>query len=165
MSHPLRAYTATAMRITLSERQVFNAAVSAGHYPCNPTEMAGKHRVFYEDDLLTLFVFSRLLAHGLPPSKAGPLACEIGMVSRVPEGEAKVLPTRIYLITTLFGSNHVLAGSFDPDHEAKGMHYPGLGPIFDYRVFEVDKIRQHISSELKAEHARQSATVGQPDDE
>lgn len=74
--------TAIACRIVGLNRDRFNEYVAAGHYPCAPSTVPGRARLFDPDDMLTLFLFKRLIDDGYTIEKAGNIACAIGLVAK-----------------------------------------------------------------------------------
>ncbi len=51
--------------------------VAAGSYPCLPVGVDGTTRCFDEADLLTLYIYGRLLSFGFGPLRAGEYACRM----------------------------------------------------------------------------------------
>src|SRR5262245_46491383 len=51
--------------------------IAAGGYPCLPGIAPGSPRTFDEADLLTLYVYGRLLAFGFGALRAGEYACRV----------------------------------------------------------------------------------------
>lgn len=81
--------TAIACRIAGIHRDRFNEYVAAGHYHCAPPTVPGKARLFNPDDMLTLFLFKRLMDDGYTVERAGGIACAIGQVAKEhPEARA-----------------------------------------------------------------------------
>lgn len=81
--------TSIACRIVGLNRDRFNEYVAAGQYRCAPSTVPGRARMFDPDDLLTLFLFKRLIEDGYTVEKAGHIACEIGAVAKInPEARA-----------------------------------------------------------------------------
>ena len=75
--------TSIACRIVGLNRDRFNEYVAAGQYSCAPSTIPGRARMFDPDDLLTLFLFKRLIEDGYTIEKAGQIACEIGGVAKL----------------------------------------------------------------------------------
>jgi hypothetical protein len=78
--------TADACLIAETNHNRFNDAVAAGNYPCAPQTEPGSARVFWEPDLIALYIYARLVARdkqaeregsGYPPRIAGSLACKV----------------------------------------------------------------------------------------
>ncbi|MEJ7777480.1 MAG: hypothetical protein WKF52_08910 [Sphingomicrobium sp.] len=81
--------TPVACRIAGLNRDRFNEYVAAGHYGCAPRTVPGRARLFDPDDMLTLFLFKRLLDDGYTVERAGTIACAIGEVAKLhPEARA-----------------------------------------------------------------------------
>lgn len=74
--------TAIACRIVGLNRDRFNEYVAAGQYHCAPPTVPGRARLFDPDDMLTLFLFKRLIDDGYTIEKAGNIACAIGLVAK-----------------------------------------------------------------------------------
>jgi hypothetical protein len=53
------------------------STIAAGSYPCLPGVDPGSARRFDETDVLTLYVYGRLLAFGLGALRAGEYACRV----------------------------------------------------------------------------------------
>jgi len=71
-----RIGTALAAQIARLDRQRLNEAIAAGFLPCFPETRPGVTRAFGEKDVMALIIYARLLGLGVPPSKAGPFACQ-----------------------------------------------------------------------------------------
>jgi hypothetical protein len=74
--HP-RIKTALACEMAELDRDRFNEAVAAGHYPCAPETRPGSSRIFSVDDCVALYIYARLIDDGIPPSRAGGMICEV----------------------------------------------------------------------------------------
>ena len=74
--------TAVACRVAGINRDRFNEYVAAGQYPCAPRTIPGRARLFDPDDMLTLFLFKRLIDDGYTIEKAGKIACVLGEVAK-----------------------------------------------------------------------------------
>jgi hypothetical protein len=55
----------------------FNEAVAKNFYQCAPEARRGSARKFTEDDVVSLFVYSRLLEQQIPQRLAGKVACQV----------------------------------------------------------------------------------------
>jgi len=68
---------ATACRAAEVEYDDFTLMVAAGSYPCLPLAVDGAGRCFDDTDLLTLYIYGRLLSFGFGALRAGEYACRI----------------------------------------------------------------------------------------
>ena len=59
------------------EKQRFNEAVAAGRYKCAPDVRKGGTRTFDHNDIVTLFVYARLIEQEIPARVAGEIACSL----------------------------------------------------------------------------------------
>lgn len=75
--------TIAACRVAGINRDRFNEYVAAGQYRCAPSTVAGRTRLFNPDDMLTLFLFKRLIDDGYTIEKAGDIACALGVVAKL----------------------------------------------------------------------------------
>jgi hypothetical protein len=146
----LRVRSALAMRIANVDRQKFNEAVSNGHCPCAPSTTAGSVRLFSEDDLVVLYVFARLLELQMLPRMAGRLACEFRdeMRSSSSNGSDRIVFVKSENMSHFFSSKH-----YEPDHEANGRHYPGIGRVILSIDFYVGTIRSVIAARIEDERS------------
>lgn len=140
------ARASLAMKIARLDRIAFNEAVANEHLRCVPRTRPGSARLFDEDDLAMLCIFSQLIDFGMTPRTAGPLACEFrSYLDTYPDEDRLVLVKGSLTGTILRGSE------FNPDHRAAGIHYPGLGDIMFTLDFHLVAIRARISRELEYE--------------
>lgn len=70
-----------ACEVAFVNKQRFNEAVARGDYPCAP-RVEGRARVFAARDVFGLWLYGHLTDEGIPPAKAGELACELVSVMR-----------------------------------------------------------------------------------
>lgn len=70
-----------ACRLARVNKQRFNEAVARGDYPCAPP-VYGRARVFAARDVFGLWLYGHLTDEGIPPARAGELACELVEVMR-----------------------------------------------------------------------------------
>jgi len=68
---------AAACRAAEVDYDDFTLTVAAGSYPCLPVGIGGTTRCFDEADLLTLYIYGRLLSFGFGPLRAGEYACRM----------------------------------------------------------------------------------------
>ena len=137
---------ASAMRIVRMDRQKFNEIVSNDFFKCAPTEMLGNTRIFRDRHLVAVFILARLLEFGLPPRRAGALACDLA-------DTAQSYPTEKRLVLAVGTmTSHVFVGSnYDFDHVEKGTGYAGLGDIVFTLSFEIAEIRKLIERGIEYE--------------
>lgn len=143
---PLRVRSKIAMRVCSVDRQRFNEAVSAKHYECPPSTVSGSARIFGEDDLLTLFVFGRLLDFGILPRTAGRLACAFKNGLRDRDGK------RYDTMTLVRGQmGDVFTGTYNPEKP----YYGGIG----YTVFKIDFPVKDIWDDIIAPKVEYERTI------
>lgn len=70
-----------ACEVAFVNKQRFNEAVARGDYPCAP-RVDGRTRIFTARDVFGLWLYGHLTDEGLPPAKAGDLACQLVEVMR-----------------------------------------------------------------------------------
>lgn len=168
--YPRRVRAALACKIVNLDRVKFNEAVANKHYPCAPSTLAGSARIFDEAALLPLFFFARLTDFGISAGRAGHLACEMAAVSRQ---EHATPASRIILVQGTMGSHlypSMTKGvgiakdqtevGYDPEHEAHGTHFPGLGRVLFSIDFYIKHVREIISDKLDYEFS----IIGADDD-
>ena len=68
---------ATACRAADVDYDDFTLMVAAGSYPCLPLAAGGTSRCFDETDLLTLYIYGRLISFGFGALRAGEYACRM----------------------------------------------------------------------------------------
>jgi hypothetical protein len=68
---------AAACRAAEVDYDDFTLMVAAGSYPCLPLAVGGTGRCFDETDLLTLYIYGRLLSFGFGALRAGEYACRM----------------------------------------------------------------------------------------
>lgn len=94
-----------ACEVAFVNKQRFNEAVARGDYPCAPP-VYGRARVFAARDVFGLWLYGHLTDEGIPPFKAGELACELVEVMRHYPDLQEVL-----LVRDAFRRRHVCAPS------------------------------------------------------
>lgn len=156
----LRFRAALACRIVKLDRVKFNEAVSLGAYPCAPPTIAGKARIFNEEELLPLFFFARFLDFGLSLHLAGSLACEAASAARTSYYAHNDRITWVrgtigqtMLAPTVQQHDGTVVAKYDPDHEKNGTHYPGLGRIVFSIDFYISHVRQIIADAIEEERS------------
>jgi hypothetical protein len=89
MAKAYRLTSKRACRVAGIDHDRLNEHAAAGRYPCAPSTIRGRTRVFDPDDMLALVLFTVLLEDGFAASKAGPIACEVAAAARQhPEARA-----------------------------------------------------------------------------
>jgi hypothetical protein len=139
-----------ACRIAGINRDRFNEAVHAGHYPCAPTTTKGSRRLFDEDDLIALYTYACLLEEDFPARTAGDLACRIlNQVRSFPEeilfnfvrcddGGEESIPGKNAEIKIVSGKN-----SSRPNGSKS--------PVVSYRIFDIGNIRKIVKEKVREE--------------
>lgn len=79
---PYQVRAKTACEAVGLDRDRFNEEASAGIYPCAPSAEPGRARIFYEPDLIALWVYARLRDMGVLAVQAGVIACRVGEQAR-----------------------------------------------------------------------------------
>lgn len=81
--------TVAACRVAGIHRDRFNEHVAAGHYPCAPSTIPGRARLFDPVDMIGLCLFQKLMKDGFDASRAGSIASEVQLGARLhPESPA-----------------------------------------------------------------------------
>lgn len=70
-----------ACEVAFVNKQRFNEAVARGDYPCAP-RVEGRTRPFTARDVAGLWLYGHLTDEGIPPARAGELACKLVEVLR-----------------------------------------------------------------------------------
>lgn len=145
----LRVRAAAAMRIARMDRQKFNEIVSNDFFRCAPSEILGNTRLFRLEHLVSLYILARLLEFGLPPRRAGALACEI-----VDAYRSGGTPEKRIVLAVGTSISHVFRGSqYDFDHVEKDRIYAGLGTILFTLSFEIASILKMIDEGIEYERS------------
>jgi len=132
------------MRVAMCDRQKFNEAVANNFYTCAPSTIAGKVRLFNEDDLVVLFVFARLLESGVLPRRAGQLACELKGSLRNRDNEP------IKRVTYVRGT---MSDVFFDTKDYKSDVTYGAGPTLYSTEWHIDTIREIIVDRVEYENS------------
>ena len=69
--------TAAACLLAGIDNKRFNEAVAKEHYTCAPASRRGSARIFTETEVVSLFVYARLLEQGIQQRVAGHVACQV----------------------------------------------------------------------------------------
>lgn len=92
-----------ACEVASVNKQRFNEAVARGDYPCAP-RVEGRTRPFAARDVAGLWLYGHLTDDGIPPAKAGELACElVALLRQRPDLE------EVALVRDAFRRRHVCA--------------------------------------------------------
>lgn len=172
-----RLRTALACKVVGLDRVKFNDAVASGAYTCAPFTMKGSARIFDEESLIPLYFFARLTEFGLPPSRAGRLACDAASVLRDP---ASAQTDRVILLRSEGpGTEHFIASKsglpggeltiYDPEHEKpgrnpkfpEGMCFRGIGRIVLTVEFYIEHVRKIIADRI----AYEATILGEEEEE
>lgn len=153
-----RVRSALACRIVGLDRQKFNEAVADGFYTCAPMASQGNTRIFTEEAMVPLYFFARLLEFGLPPRRAGALACEAAgraqsrgydesdrVILLIAEGNEVFIPS-----VTMFPKDGE-SKEYDPRHEEHGRGYSGLGRVIMTVSFYLSHVRKTIAARVESE--------------
>lgn len=92
-----------ASEVAFINKQRFNEAVARGDYPCAP-KVEGRARSFTALDVMGLWLYGHLTNDGIPPARAGTLACEFVEVLRLHPDLEEVL-----IVREAFRRRHVVA--------------------------------------------------------
>lgn len=82
-----------ACEVAFVNKQRFNEAVARGDYPCAP-KVEGRARVFTARDVMGIWLYGHLIDDGIPPAKAGDLACQFVNVLKFDPDIEEVLIVR-----------------------------------------------------------------------
>lgn len=92
-----------ACEVSFINKQRFNEAVARGDYSCAP-KVEGRARFFTARDIMGIWMYGHLIDDGIPPNRAGELACEFVNVLRSRPGIEEVL-----IVRDAFRRRHVVA--------------------------------------------------------
>ncbi|MCV2446672.1 hypothetical protein [Paracoccus sp. DMF] len=92
-----------ASEVAFFNKQRFNEAVARGDYPCAP-KVEGRARVFTARDVMGIWLYGHLIDDGIPPAKAGDLACQFVNVLKFDPDIEEVL-----IVRDAFRRRHVVA--------------------------------------------------------
>lgn len=92
-----------ACEVAFINKQRFNEAVARGDYPCAPN-VEGRARFFTARDVMGVWMYGHLTNDGIPPIKAGELACDFVNVLRTKPDIEEVL-----IVRDAFRKRHVVA--------------------------------------------------------
>ncbi len=146
----MKIRTDLACKIAGIDRNRFNEAVSANHYPCAPFTPVGVTRKFEEFQTIALAVYGGLLNRGLSPQMAGRISCEIqDQLRRHPDED------EIVILQTVSGTLEGLPGS-----KAKGdLRFYGGETVLSEERFKIANVREYVRRQIKEE----LSTLGEDD--
>jgi hypothetical protein len=154
-----RVTVIVACRIAGINRDRFNEAVHAGHYPCAPTTAKGSRRLFDEEDLIALCTYAFLIEEGLPARTAGDLACRILNQARSYPEE-----TLFNFVRTDDGGEESIPGRNAEikivSGKSSGRPDGSKSPVVSYRVFDIGNIRKIVKQKIREE----SSVLGSDDE-
>jgi hypothetical protein len=114
----------------------FILTIATGGYPCLPGTVPGSPRTFDETDLLTLYIYGRLLAFGFDASRAGEYAGRVHCVLR-----ANADATSIAIVLTPHGGKRVVV-----EREPRAP----LGPARPQKIeFNIPAIQQFLNRRIE----------------
>lgn len=139
----LKARTKLACAIAGIDPARFNELVHFGKYPCAPATVPGAARIFDENDIVALRVYSSLIGIGMTPEAAGNMACQVlNQIRQNPEAE-----TVSYLKASR-GNAHFAAEEVDAAQQYGGFPDKPLWISFgikDHRAFVRDRLNEEAS--------------------
>ncbi|KQW31781.1 hypothetical protein ASE36_06040 [Rhizobium sp. Root274] len=139
--------TNQACRVVGIDPDRLNENVSAGRMPCLPKTIRGRSREFSEHDLLTLYLFRKLLDRKVHAKMAGQLACWVSEKARsYPDARyISIVETampgnrNVWIFKDIFKSEEIL--------EARFAGYP----VEDVQHFDIKQIRETIARRVAEE--------------
>jgi len=141
----MRAKTALAVEIAQVDRDRFNEAVAAGHYPCAPHTLRGTTRLFEVDDVVALWVYGRMIDDDVPPRRAGRIVCEL-LISTLKNSVFKEPIEEVVEIRTTRSRFFLPSDRVN----AADTHYGGF-PLVYRRSWPVGRIRSEVVARLEWE--------------
>lgn len=141
----MRAKTGLAVEIAKVDRDRFNEAVAAGHYPCAPRTLRGTTRLFEVEDVVALWVYGRLIDEGVPPRNAGSIVCDL--LNQVLKNDVynevaeEVVEVRTWAVRFFVPSNQPSAT----------VDYTAGAPVSFRRTWPLGRVRREIIERLEWE--------------
>lgn len=148
MNNRVELNTNAACRVVGIDPDRLNENIAAGRFPCLPSTIRGRSRVFEFEDLLALWLFRALLEKTHKAKYAGDLACKIAAVARKnPDAVA------VSVVETLSGNRSVhLFDDVPPVSEWGTVEFPMRGMIIhDVDTYNIEQIRQTIANRIQEE--------------
>lgn len=148
--------TAVACRVAGINRDRFNEYVAAGQYNCAPKTIPGRARLFSPDDMLTLFLFKRLIDDGYTVERAGTMACAIGQVAAIYSDERVFSYVEDYFVG--HGSAH-RAKDVPPPETWDDVLFSGtdIRKVTSFRIGKERELVAHYTAE-------EVSIIGNPDE-
>lgn len=140
-----------ACEVAFVNKQRFNEAVARGDYPCAPN-VEGRARAFAARDVFGLWLYGHFVDEGIPPAKAGELACQLVEVMRLrPDLE------EVAIVRDAFRRRHVCA----PDEIDSLINFTlgGTRPV-GIETLDLRTVRDNIAHQFR----RLAARYVHPDD-
>lgn len=140
-----------ACEVAFVNKQRFNEAVARGDYPCAP-RVEGRTRPFAARDVVGLWLYGHLTDDGIPPARAGELACNLVAVLRErPDLE------EVALVRDAFRRRHVCA----PDEIESLVKFTLAGSV----PVGIEKLDlRPVHKNIKHQFAKLTARFVHPDD-
>ncbi|TXM72894.1 hypothetical protein FV226_11135 [Methylobacterium sp. WL12] len=139
-----------ACRVARIDRDRLNEHVAAGRYPCAPSTVPGRARLFDPDDMVGLWLFRTLMDDGLTAEAAGFMACEVAKAARM-NPEART----ITFVQTYFderGGNAYPSSHVPDDADWDDVTFGGTD-IRKATTFNISKIRKLIAHYTEEERS------------
>lgn len=105
------------------------STIAAGGYPCLPGADPGSARLFEEIDLVTLYVYGRLLAFGFGVLRAGEYACRVHSALR---SNASV--ESVSIVLTPSGGKRVVVGCDQVAPSSAGLSEKALPEKIEFDI-------------------------------
>lgn len=138
-----KARSGTACEIARVDKDRFNEAVHAGHYPCAPATRPGASRVFELNDLVVLYIYGRLLDEGVSTIAAGGTACRIReAIEDHPSADS------FAIAIAANGRKFCLPAK---DVKFSSSNFSGAGPLVITSYYNVENLRMIISQAIEGE--------------
>lgn len=139
--------TMAACRVATIDRDRFNEHVAAGHFPCAPSTIPGRARLFEPDDMIGLWLFRELMDDGINAARAGAMACEVSRAARLyPDAKA------IAYVQTYRNGGVAIPAEKVPFSDLDDYYITGTD-VRKVTVFRISKLRQLIAHYTEEERA------------
>lgn len=155
---PTAAFTAAACRIARLERKKFDAVMASGEYNCAPIAPQGMPRIFEIPDLISLYLFTRLIERGRTVKQAALVACQTNSQMKNATNNGLALPNHVAIAYDMIGNSFVTVGDeANPKASGAGTGYPMLWS----EMWNIANIKAEIDKGL----AEENRIAGSADDE
>lgn len=114
------------------------STIATGSYPCLPGAGPGSSRMFDETDLLTLYVYGRLLAFGFGALRAGEYACRVHSALR-----SNTCTNSVSITLMPNGGKRVVV-----EHDSTSLSPAGLAEKIEFNIFA---IRQFLKKRAQSD--------------